>query len=90
MTQLGPDARQALIDAYWKLRDHAEAYRNTTPVRKVRERWENTGRRDQELGRTAAINEFYARGIEAAARDLAEMLGIPEHEIERPDGAVTS
>ena len=32
-------------------------------------------------------HEWYARGIEAAARDIAELLGVPEHEIEREEPA---
>lgn len=82
MTDLDPTTRAALTAAYWKLREHASSYRSAAPVRKVYERWENSGRKDQQLGRVVTVHEWFARGVEAAARDIAEMLGTPEHEIE--------
>jgi hypothetical protein len=79
------DQRAAvLIDAYWKLRDHAAGYRDTKVLRQARERWEASDRRDERLFHKVSIHEHYARGVEAAARDIADMLGVPEHEVERP------
>lgn len=78
-----PAARQALTTAYWKLREHASAYRGTKGMRMARERWE-ANRDDHRLYAKAVIHEFYARGVEAAAREIAELLGVPEHEIEEP------
>lgn len=74
--------RQAvLIDAYWKLRQHAESYRATPIFQRTRDAWQGN-RTDSRLYEKHVIHEFYARGVEAAARDLAELLGVPEHEIE--------
>lgn len=70
-----------LTAVYWKLREHASAYRSTAGFRKARERWE-ANRDDERLYRRTALHEFYARGVEAAARDVAVMLGTPEHEME--------
>jgi hypothetical protein len=77
--------KEALREAYWGLRDHAETYRATNVYRKARERWEASDRSDERLFHKASIHEHYARGVGAAARDIAEMLGVPEHEIERDD-----
>ncbi|MGC5019030.1 hypothetical protein [Micromonospora sp. DT47] len=74
-----------LRDAYWKLRQHADAYRNTNGYRRAQERWEQSGGRDDELLHKLSIHVHYARGIEAAAREIAEMLGVPEHEIDEPE-----
>lgn len=74
----------ALTAAYWKIRQHADAYRATKGYQRAQERWEASGRRDDELMHKLSIHVHYARGIEAAAREVAEMLGIPEHEIEPP------
>ncbi len=70
-----------LHDVYWKLREHASAYRSAQGTRKARERWE-ANRADTRLYAKALSHESYARGIESAARDIAELLGTPEHEIE--------
>lgn len=79
-------AEQIHRDAYWKLREHASAYRGADVFRRIRERWEESGRRDHQAGRQALVHEFFARGIEAAARDIAEWMGVPEHEIEEVSG----
>jgi phage terminase large subunit-like protein len=75
------ETRAALTAAYWNLRRHADEYRDTAGFRKAHERWQ-ANREDQRIYTKAAIHEFYAKGIEAAAREIAAMLGIPEHEIE--------
>lgn len=71
----------ALRRAYEHLRTHAREYRGTKAFRETRARWELSDRRDDAAGRRAHIHEFFARGIEAGARDLAELLGTPEHEL---------
>ncbi|MFI2663247.1 hypothetical protein [Micromonospora carbonacea] len=71
-----------LTHLYWHLRRHADEYRATAAFRKAHERW-NANRDDQRLYAKAAVHEFYVRGVEAAARDVAALLGVPEHEIER-------
>jgi hypothetical protein len=70
----------ALTDAYWKLREHASAYRGTKQFRKTYEAWQDN-RDDPRAYQKHVVHEFFARGIEAAARDVAELLGVPEHEI---------
>jgi hypothetical protein len=75
-------AAQALREAYWKLREHASGLRATEVYRKASERREGT------LGESPAHQRYRwleatARGIEDGARDLAELLGVPENEIER-------
>ncbi len=75
--------RAALVEAYWKLRDHAAELRDTTLYRRL------GAKRDQRTATGAETNrlinlETRCRGIEDGARDLAEMLGVEEHEIERP------
>lgn len=79
-------AAQTLRETYWKLREHASAYRDTRGFRTARERWEASGRSDDRLYTKTVTHEFYARGIEAAAREVAELLGVAEHEIEPVDG----
>jgi len=74
-------AAQALRSAYWKLREHASSYRGADAFRRVVERYEASDR-DERLYRGVVIDEWYARGIEAAARDVAELLGIEEYDIE--------
>lgn len=68
-----PDPVEALRAAYWKLRGHASSYRSTG----VFQRRQDSFRADPDnavLARGAARDEWYARGIEAAADDLAEVL----------------
>lgn len=79
------DPREAaLTEAYWKLREHASALRGTQVYRRAAERSEHEhGGRDHDRYRWL---EATARGIEDGAEDIAEMLGVPEHEIERGDG----
>lgn len=72
----------ALTAAYRKIRDHADGYRNADLYRRTQER-ARTGS-DSER-RTAAVHRSYASGIDAAGRTVAELLGIPEHEIERAE-----
>jgi hypothetical protein len=77
-------APAALRTAYWKLREHASGYRSTDVFRRRQEQF----RADPDnavLARGAVRDEWYARGIEAAARTVAELLGEPEHEIEGGD-----
>lgn len=70
-----------LIEAYWKLRDHAAGSRETSVYQRAKEAYEA----DMTQRGYVAV-EWKCRGIEVAARDLAEMLGVPESEIERPPG----
>lgn len=74
--------RKTLIEAYWKLRDHAAGYRDADLFKKRQARWEGD-RNNSEYYHQYMIHEFYARGLEWAARDIAEMLGVTEPEIER-------
>lgn len=69
--------RNALLEAYWKLRDHAASRRDTASYRGAQERG----------GRSLLVMENRCRGLEDGARDIAEMLGVEEHEIERPVGS---
>lgn len=78
-------AEQVLRSAYWKLRGHASALRSTEVYRKASERREGT------LGESPAYQRYRwleatARGIEDGARDLAELLGVEEYDIEKPSG----
>ncbi|MEV1315350.1 hypothetical protein AB0J14_04615 [Micromonospora arborensis] len=66
---------------YWKLREHASAYRNTKGFRSAMASWEADRHNDRRYA-SAVLHEWFAKGIEAAARDIAELLGTPEHEIE--------
>jgi hypothetical protein len=75
---------RVLTEAYWKLRDHAEGLRDTNFYRRSAERLHERGGQADERYRALVTR---IRGIEDGARDLAEMLGVEEHEIERP-GAV--
>jgi hypothetical protein len=75
-----------LIEAYWKLREHASALRSTTVYRKASERAEGAGTLTHAYQRYLWL-EATARGIEDGARDLAELLGIEENEVEPLAGA---
>lgn len=83
-----PDPAEALRAAYWKLRGHASSYRSTG----VFARRQESFRADPDnavFARGAARDEWYARGIEAAADDLAELLEL-EYDVHidpDPDGA---
>jgi hypothetical protein len=74
-------APAALRVAYWKLREHASGYRGAEVFRRSMEAYQ-ADRSDPLKARKALTHEFYARGIEAAARTVAELLGEPEHEIQ--------
>lgn len=78
--------RAALNTAYWKLREHASGYRGADAFRERMEAYREN-RDDHLKARKALTHEFYARGIEAGARTVAELLGVPEHEIEEVTGA---
>lgn len=71
-------AADAIRAAYWKLQRHAVSYRGTDTFQR-RQTAHRAAPRNPELARGAARDEWYARGIEAAARDLAEILEA-EHE----------
>jgi len=80
-----------LVEAYWKLRDHAESLRDTRAYRLNRERAEDPDRSDElrALASRRLTNlESRIRGIEDGARDLAELLGIEECDNQRPSGLV--
>jgi hypothetical protein len=78
-------AAQALRSAYWKLREHASGYRGADAFRRVLERYEASDR-DERLYRGVVLNEWFARGIEAAASDVADLLGVEEYDIEGERG----
>lgn len=71
---------KTLNSAYWKLREHASGYRSAEVFRRAMEAYEED-RSDPVKCRRAMNHEWYARGIEAAARTIAELLGVPEHEL---------
>ena len=77
-------AAQALREAYWKLRSHASELRDTEVYRKASERKEGTLHESPAYQRYRWL-EATARGIEDGARDLAELLGVEECDIESPD-----
>jgi hypothetical protein len=84
MELVEPDPRTiALTEAYWKLREHASALRSTKVYRQASERAEGTLHESPAFQRYRWL-EATARGIEDGAQDIAEMLGVPEHEIEKP------
>ncbi|MFF0822372.1 hypothetical protein ACFYUR_18580 [Micromonospora haikouensis] len=68
-----------LTHLYWKLHDHAAGYRATTGYTRSQERAKTGGERDK---RQAAMHRAFARGLEAAGEDIANMLGVLEHEIQ--------
>lgn len=68
-----------LTHLYWKLQRHAAGYRDTVGYVRSQERARGGSERDK---RQAAMHRAFARGIEAAGEDIADMLGVPEHEIE--------
>ena len=76
----------ALRQAYWALREHASGYRGADVFRRAMEVYV-ADRGDPLKARNALLHEWYARGLEAAARTVAELLGEPEHEIEPAPGA---
>lgn len=76
--------KQTLVEVYWKLREHADNYRNTAMFKKTYANWQ-AERDDKRAYQRHVIHEFYVRGIELGARDVAAMLGVPENEIERPE-----
>jgi hypothetical protein len=73
-------ADAALREVYWALREHASGYRGAEVFRRAMAAHQDD-RGDLLKARKALTHEFYARGIEAAARTVAELLGKPEHEI---------
>lgn len=89
-TQVAAEERNKILtEAYWKLRQHASGLRSTKVYRKASERAEGTLHESPAYQRYRWL-EATARGIEDAAQDIAEMLGIAEHEIEEaaPSGTV--
>ena len=68
-----PDPAEALRAAYWKLRGHASSYRGTDIFRR-RQEFFRLDPDNAVAARGAARDEWYARGIEAAAADFAELL----------------
>jgi hypothetical protein len=75
-----PDPAEALRAAYWKLRGHASSYRSTGVFAR-RQDWFRSDPDNAVAARGAARDEWYARGIEAAADDLAELLAA-EYEVQ--------
>lgn len=82
LAAVAPLIRAAVLeDAYRHLWRHAHDYRDARVFRRANERWQ--ANRDDERARVqAAVHRSFARGIEAGARDLAALLGVPEHEID--------
>jgi hypothetical protein len=77
--------RQALSEAYWRIREHASGYRGTELFQRTRERWEASGRHDKDALVKVVTHEFFARGIESAADEVAALLGLDENdEPEKP------
>lgn len=64
---------EALRAAYWHLRGHASSYRGTD-VFKRRQAAFRAQPDNPVLARGAMRDEWYARGIEAAADDIAEIV----------------
>lgn len=95
VSYLTTDVRaRVLTEAYWKLRELASALRSTFVYTNAQERAkeateaERDGmamRSDGRWREKAAGLRSYSRGVEAGARLLAELLGVEEHEIERPE-----
>lgn len=78
------DRERALIEAYWKLRDHAESLRDTEVYRRARRAVEEGGENpDHRAVLRYSVQHWNGRGIERAAGLIADMLGVEEHEIER-------
>lgn len=83
----------ALREAYWKLREHASGLRSsfvyTNAEARAKEAVE-AAREGIAMGSDGRWKEkahglrSHARGVEAGARTIAEMLDVEEHEIERP------
>jgi hypothetical protein len=69
----------ALTAAYRKIRAHADGYRDADLYKRTQDRAKTGSDGDR---RIAAVHRSYASGIDAAGRTIAELLGIPEHEIE--------
>lgn len=81
VTELTASATEgALTAAYWNIREHVTLYRNSQEFLEAhRETFAKP--QDPQLFQRYIAHEFYARGIEWAARDIATMLGVPESEI---------
>lgn len=79
---LSEEEKAILAKTYWKIRDHALEYRNTRAFKLCYDNWRDN-RDDPKAYQKFLVHEFFARGLEKAAHDLAEMLGVPEYEIER-------
>jgi hypothetical protein len=81
--------RMALVEAYWLLRDHAAEKRQTSSY----VGWVAT-REDPRFSQQQRVHasdmarriEMRCRGLEDGATDIASLLGVEEHEIERPAG----
>lgn len=72
--------RRALSEAYRRIREHASGYRGAELFRRTRERWEASGRHDKDALAKVVTHEFFARGLEKAAGDVGDLLGITEDE----------
>lgn len=83
----------ALSEAYWRLREHALGLRSGFVYTNAQERAREAAEASREGMATGSDGRWrekalglrsYARGVDGAARHIAEMLGVEEHEIERP------
>lgn len=88
---MASERQLALTAAYWKLREHASALRSTFVYTRAQERFEEAREAEREglaMASDRRWRETYARlrghaaGIESAARDIADMLGIEENEVD--------
>ena len=83
----------ALSEAYRRLREHALGLRSGFVFTNAQERAGEAAEASREGLATGSDGRWrekalglrsYARGVDGAARHIAEMLGVEEHEIERP------
>ncbi len=79
----------ALRAAYWHLRGHASSYRGTD-VFKRRQVAFRAQPDNPVLARGAMRDEWYARGIEAAADDIAEIITLDYEADVDPEPTVTA
>lgn len=71
---------------YAYVRHHAETYRQAGPATRARAA-SAADPLNARAERQLTVHTWFERGLQAAARDLAELLDVPEHEIECWDNA---
>lgn len=75
--------------AYWTLSEHASGYRSTDVFRRRREHFA-ADPDNAVLARGVARDEWYARGIEAAARTVAALIDDQVDDVADPDAAAAA